>query len=160
MERIIYPHSDLCRLENKLPSNIENLIQQVELLEDYEKASQALMDVVHQRPHEGARLALNIISSGAGDIYLRSFAFSMLYRADRAKAFDCSQRGAINCESEVFAAMLMEVAEDVGHLRESQELRQIVSLLQSIIPLRRSDESISLQKSVEEFLKIYGTEVP
>lgn len=141
-----------------MPSNIEHLVKQVELLEDYELSSQALIDVVHQEPQEGARLALNIISSGAGDVHLRAFAFSMLYRADRTRAFEYIRQNSISCESKVFAAILMEIAEDVGRLHESPELRQIVDLLQPAILRRRKSMSVALQKSITEFLKVYGSE--
>lgn len=131
-------------------------MNQVERLEDYEQASKALMEVVHREPATGGQLALNLLRSKAGDEHLRAFAFSMLYRANRASAFEYLQQNSSTSEPAVFGAMLGEVAEDVGLLSESAELRQMVAYLQSAILRRPDNDADSMKRGVREFRRVYG----
>ncbi|WP_143074258.1 hypothetical protein [Roseateles sp. YR242] len=128
-----------------MPTKIEDLVRQVECLEDYEQASQALMDVVHLEPATGGRLALNLLRSTAGDVHLRAFAFSMLYRANRAVAYEYARKNSGLCEAPVFLAMLGEVVEDVGLLNESTELQQVVADLRSAISHRTDSEGLAVK---------------
>jgi hypothetical protein len=139
----------------EVSSNISDLVRQVELLEDYEQSSQALMDVVHLEPAVGARLALNALASSAGDVHFRAFAFNMLYRADRQAAFDFIREKAATCEPQVFGSMLAEVADDVGLLGESQDLQRIVQLLLSMVRERRKNELGVIDGCIKTFLDIY-----
>jgi len=137
-------------------SNLSDLVRQVELLEDYEQGAQALTDVVHLEPAVGARLALNALRSAAGDAHFRAFAFNMLYRADRQAAFDFIREKAATCEPQVFSSMLDEVADDVGLLEESQDLRRIIPLLLSLIPERGQGVSGVKQGCIDQFLDLYA----
>ena len=139
-----------------MPSNIHDLVRQVELLDDYEQSSQALMDVVHLDPAVGARLALNALASAAGDVHFRAFAFNMLYRADRQAAFDFIRARAATCEPQVLSSMLAEVADDVGVLEESQELRRIVQLLLLVVQTRGHAEPSVPTDDVNRFLAVYA----
>lgn len=139
-----------------MSSNLSDLVQQVELLEDYEQSAQALMGVVHIDPAVGARLALNALRLGSGDAHFRAFAFNMLYRADRPAAFDFIREQAATCEPHVFSSMLDEVADDVGLLEESQDLRRIIQFLLSIIPERGQGASGVKQSCVDKFLGLYA----
>lgn len=137
--------------------NISELVRQVEILDDYEQGSQALMDVVRLEPALGAQLAMNALTSAAGDVHFRAFAFSMLYRADRQAAFDFIRENAATCEPQVFSSMLSEVADDVGLLEESQDLRQIVQFLLLIIRERQQNEPGGKMNCVKNFLDIYAS---
>ena len=139
-----------------MSSTIEVLVKRVELLEDYEAGSQALMEVVHREPATGARLASGILSSKAGDVHLRAFAFSMLYRADRAGAFEYIRENSGACEPGVFAAMLEEVAEDAGLQDGSAALRDAVTQLRSAIALRGDGDSEAVRRAVDAFREAYG----
>lgn len=139
-----------------MSSNLPDLVRQVELLEDYEQSAQALMDVVHIEPAVGARLASNALRSAAGDAHFRAFAFNMLYRADRQAAFNFIREKAAICEPQVFSAMLDEVADDVGLLEESQDLRQIVQLLLSPLPEQGQSVSGVKQSCIDNFLGLYA----
>lgn len=140
-----------------MDSNFKDLVRQVEYLEDYEQAAQALMKIVHRDPATGGSLALNLLRSKSGDTHLRAFAFSMLYRANRSLACEFVRENSSVCESAVFLAMLGEVVEDVGLLDDSKELQQMVDHLRSAI-LHRSDvDNEATKQEVHEFLKIYGT---
>jgi hypothetical protein len=143
-------------LENKLPANIEDYIRQIENIEDYELASQALMEVVRLEPATGARLALNILRSKAGDKHLRAFSFSMLYRANRAAAFEYTREYSNTCDAEVFVAILGEVAEDVGVLNDSTDLQQVVSHLRFAISNRPDRDADAMKRGINDFLRVYG----
>lgn len=147
---------DLCRWKIGLPSNFEKLVKQVELLEDYEASSQALMEIVHREPVTGAQLASNILLSKAGDIHLRAFAFSMLYRANKTRAFEYMLENSSTCESVVFAAMLGEVAEDFGLLSDSRELQRVVAHLRSTIRARSDKDVEVVKRAIDGLLRIYG----
>ena len=131
-------------------------MRQVELLEDYEQGAQALMEVVRLEPAVGARLALDALRSAVGDAHFRAFAFNMLYRADRQAAFDFIREKAATCEPQVFSSMLDEVADDVGLLEESQDLRRIVQLLLSIIRGRTGNVLGVKRSCIEKFFGLYG----
>ena len=139
-----------------MSSNIEDLVKQVERLEDYEQASNALMEVVHREPATGERLALHLLRSKAGDVHLRAFAFSMLYRANRATAFEYVRENSSTSEPAIFGAMLGEVAEDVGLLNESAELRQMVAYLRSAISHRPDNDAEAMKLAVNDFRRVYG----
>lgn len=139
-----------------MPGKIEDLVRQVECMEDYEQASRALMEVVHLEPATGYQLALNIINSTAGDVYLRAFAFSMLYRANRTAAFEYAKKYSLLCETSVFLAMLGEVVEDVGLLKESTELQQFVAVLRSAISRRMDNDVDVMKRGIHEFMATYG----
>jgi hypothetical protein len=145
-------------LEIKLSSTIEDLVKQVERLEDYEQASQALMEVVHREPATGERLALTLLRSKAGDVHLRAFAFSMLYRANRAAAFEYARENSSTCEPAVFEAILGEVADDVGLLSESSELQLMVAYLRRAISNRPDHHLEEIRRGAHEFLRVYGNE--
>ena len=139
-----------------MSSNISDLVRQVELLEDYEQGAQALMEVVRLEPAVGARLALDALRSAVGDGHFRAFAFNMLYRADRRAAFSFIQEQAATCEPQVFSSMLDEVADDVGLLEESQDLRRIVQLLLSIIRGQTGNVLGVKRSCIEKFFGLYG----
>lgn len=136
-------------------SRISDLVQQVELLEDYEQSSQALLELVRMDAALGAKLALNLLLSAAGDVHLRAFAFNMLYTADRQTAFDFIRKSAASSEPQVFAAMLTEVTDDVGMLEESVELQQVVQFLLPMARSRRPAEGGSTRDAIDRFLAIY-----
>lgn len=114
------------------------------------------MEVVHLEPATGGQLALNLLRSTAGDVNLRAFAFSMLYRANRAVAYEYARKNSVACEPPVFLAMLGEVAEDVGLLNESTELQQVVADLRSAISQRTDSDTEGVRRGAHEFLAIYG----
>jgi hypothetical protein len=140
--------------------NIIDMIKQVELLEDYEQASQSLMDVVHVDPVTGGKLALNILKSNSADVYFRYFAFCMLYRANRSAAFEYITEHSSTCDSEVFGSMLCEISEDSGLYSDSCEIQKAVSQLKLAL-LQRSDIDIkSIGKNLHDFLEAYGDKSP
>jgi hypothetical protein len=136
-------------------SRISDLVRQVELLEDHEQSSEALMELVHMDAAVGAKLALNLLLSAAGDVHLRAFAFNMLYTADREAAFDFIRKNAASSEPQVFAAILTEVTDDVGVLQESVELQQVVQFLLPMARSRRPAETGSTRDTIDSFLAIY-----
>ena len=160
MVQSISQHLDSRRLEIEMLSDIENLVKKVECLEDYEQASQALMEIVRREPESGSVLAMNLLRSNAGDVHLRAFAFSMLYRANRTRAFGYIRENSQMCEPAVFLAMLSEVAEDVGLVNESSELRQMVAFLRESISYRSDRQVDVVQRGVEEFLSTYSDLAP
>lgn len=140
-----------------MSSSVEELVKQVELLEDYEEASKALLQIVHRAPATGERLALDLLRSNAGDVHLRAFAFSMLYRANKDTAFEYVRENASTCEARVFGAMLGEIADDVGLFDDSVDLQEMVAHLRSVIFHRHDKEADVVRRGVDEFLKVYGS---
>lgn len=138
-----------------MDSEVELLIKQVESLEDYEQASQALMEIVHKEPVVGLCLALNILIFNKGDVHLRAFAFSMLYRVNKSAAFHYIQEKAKTCEPKVFLAMLGEVTEDAGLLNDSLELREMIAFIREAILYRRDYDTEELRRGVRDFMIAY-----
>jgi len=114
------------------------------------------MEVVHLEPAMGGKLALNLLRSTAGDVHLRAFAFSMLYRANRTVAYEYARENAGSCEAPVFLAMLGEVAEDIGLLNESSELQQVIADLRSAISHRTDSDTEVVKRGVHDFLAAHG----
>lgn len=125
-------------------------------MEDYEQASQALMEIVHLEPETGWQVALNILRSNSGDEYLRAFAFNMLYRANRVAACEYAKAYSCLCETPVFLAMLEEVTEDVAVLHESTELQEVVENLRSAILHRSDKHTEQMKRGIREFTRAYG----
>jgi len=143
-------------METDLPLSIIELVKQVEALEDYEVAADALLALSRRDPATCARLALRILAAGLGDVYLRASAFAMLYGCVRDVAFDYIHRHARDCEPYVFAAMLDQVVDDVGILQESVALQRAVRYLKPIVALRAHEDAPGLARIVADFYRYYG----
>jgi hypothetical protein len=113
-------------------------MKRVEELLDYEDVSDALLQLAHREPAVAARLASNILSAHAGDVYLRAFAVNMLYLTDRTQAFAYIRQNAATSEARVFWEMLQEVADDIGLLEASPELQEMVRFLRSVVAVRQT----------------------
>lgn len=141
-------------------SSLDDLLKAVDSLEDYETASAALMEIAHRAPLLGAQLALRILEEIKGDAYLRAFAFNILHSADRVRSLKYVNENMLSAEPLVFAAMLSEVAEDVGLLNDSDELRMTVVALADTLQKRKKDGLEIVQKSAEFFTKTYAANLP
>ncbi|MBS2533997.1 hypothetical protein KGQ20_14575 [Catenulispora sp. NF23] len=139
-----------------MTSDIDDLVRQVQLPDDYEQASEALIELVSLDPDTGARVALKVLQDGIGDVFLRGFAFDLLYRAHQAAAVDLIEQSARTCEPHVFAEMLTEVAADEALAAESDEVRRAVSALRSALKARTPGDLEEISGSVDMFFEAYG----
>lgn len=140
-----------------MQSDIEFAIQELTSLDDYWEAGEHLCLLSEKRPDLARMYTLDILNRLRGDRYLRAFSFNILYRVDRAAAFDLIRKTARFCEPYVFSTMLNEVVNDVGVFDESPELGQIVQRLFKVITHRAGNaEDDHEKKAVGAFLEMYG----
>lgn len=139
---------------------LEDLVKEVNALEDYENASNALMQIAHRVPELGAELALKILREARGDEHFQAFAFNMLYSANRSQALIYVREHMLSAGAKVFASMLSEVAEDVGMLEESNDLKEIVAGLSEALRQRPQEQLLEFKKSVELFARTYAVNWP
>ena len=139
-----------------MASDIDDLVRQVEFPDDYDQASEALIELVSLDPGTGARVALKVLQDDIGDVFLRGFAFDLLYRADQAAAVELIEQSARTCEPHVFAEMLTEVAADEALAAESDEVRRAVASLRSALKARTAGDLEEISGSVDMFFEAYG----
>lgn len=135
---------------------MDDLVKQIAAAEDYEQASEALIELVSIDPDAGARVALKLLDADIGDVYLQGFAFNMLYRVDLPAAVAYIRQNANTCDSYILGEMLAEVASDEALLSESEEVRQAVALLRSAIKARKAGDMEEISGSVDMFYDAYG----
>jgi hypothetical protein len=139
-----------------MEKDIDSMLHELNSMENYEEASNALLGLTRQRPDLAKKYASEILISEKGDSHMQAFAFNMLYRLDRDEAFNFIRQAANSCGVTVFAAMLSEVTDDVGLYSESIELREIVQFLRDKIAQRASFKTNYPAKAADAFLKAYA----
>lgn len=138
-----------------MDSHIDLLIDQVFSPDDYEMAADALAQLASEQPKIAARVAHRMLRERLGDQHLLAFAFNILYSKDRRLAWEYIQKNHQTEGIHVFAAMLTEIAEDVGLREELAGLEEIVELLAREIKARHRDDLKAIGESVSLFLEAY-----
>lgn len=132
-------------------NSLEQLIETVTSLMDFEEVSQALFELSDQNPSVAIDLSFNILNDRKGDVFLQAFSLDILYDLDRPKALSFIR---INCEKvEVYllGEMLSLVTMDSSFIKEDKELCEVVGVLKRAISLREGEDMDKISENFEWF---------
>lgn len=143
-------------------SSVDELIDTLKKLENYEEAGSALRNLKLLSPELAKDIAYEILNEKKGDVFLQSFAFSILYSIDKYSAFSFIKREFLVLEPDVLIAAIESATEDSSLYNGTPEMHNIVFLLNEriktldIADLQKYDYSISwFKKSFSSILKGY-----
>lgn len=123
--------------------------------EDFEQASDALMELERRDKRRAAAVSLRILEEKIGDVFYRAFAFEMLYSAALGEAVDYIEEHASTAEVYVLGAMIEAVTEDSGATADQPMIRHAASLLKNALEVRPTTDLLSISEKVSRFEEAY-----
>jgi len=92
------------------------------LAEDFEQASDALMELERRDKQRAAAVSSRILQDTIGDVFYRAFAFEMLYSVALRDAVAYIEAHARTAEVYVLGAMIEAVTEDSGVVADQRTI--------------------------------------
>lgn len=129
----------------------KNLVQVIRSLEDYDQATNALIELKYKNPSRAGELAFDILKNGEGDSHLQASAFEVLYSVDHLDSLDYISKSVNSVDLLVLRSMLECVTEDSSLVQDSGELQQAVERLKKRVKELSSDDYSVLGDTLDWF---------
>lgn len=109
------------------------LLSILEKLEDYEEASEALLELKSLNPLVAEDYCRRTLQNEAGDIYYRAIVLDTLYSLNRSFALSFVLENLDRLPDYVLAAALSNVVADEGIVPDAEDLRAFIPTMLSYI---------------------------
>lgn len=123
--------------------------------EDFDEASDALLELERRDRQRAATVSRQILEGGIGDVFYRAFAFEVLYSAALGDALDYIEAHARTAEVYVLGTMIDAVAEDSNASADQQTIRRAATLLKNVLKVRPPTEIVSISEKISRFDEAY-----
>lgn len=137
---------------NDLSEHIDALAESTLILDSFEEASDALIELKELDKSRARDVALKILNQKIGDTFYQAFAFEILYATSVNDAIAYIENKSHEESTYVLGAMLTAVAEDVGTYDQRNAVSKAISLLRQELTLRTAEELQEISEEVTWFV--------
>ncbi|GGZ02126.1 hypothetical protein ACFFTM_08450 [Pseudoduganella plicata] len=123
--------------------------------EDFDEASNALMELERRDKQRAAAVSLRILEGDTGDVFYRAFAFEVLYCAALDDAVSYIEAHAATAEVYVLGAMIDAMTEDSNASADQKTIQRAATLLKKALKVRSPPEIVSISEKISRFEEAY-----
>lgn len=132
------------------------LIKIIESLENYEEATDALIELKNINKDKTKTLSKEILYNKRGDVYFQAFAFHILYSISSTEAINFAKINLSTLPVYLLGAVVEQATEESGIIDEDEELKRFVTDLKSFLQTRKESDLTPIKESLDWFYETYG----
>lgn len=137
--------------------NIESeLVEKILLLEDFDDASRALVELKYINKEKAKKLAYEILVKKQGDVYLQATAFDIYYSIDRTEGLKYIENFLDEVDLILFRSMIECFTEDSELNTDNDIAKSITNKMNTKIEKLTPEEKDIIKLSINWFKESYG----
>jgi NDP-sugar pyrophosphorylase family protein len=134
----------------------QKLINTINQLENYEEVSEALILLKETNPEKTLSLVKDLLENSKGDVFLRCFAFDILYSLNIEDALSYAESTISEMDAYMLSTVINNVTSDSAVVEENESIRKFVALIKGHLKTQGKIDLEELLDSIKWFNTSYS----